>query len=495
MKVDMSPYRENDAWLAAIIRSSDDAIISKTLEGIVTSWNPAAERIFGYREAEMIGQSITRIIPEERTSEEEQILERIRRGETVDHLETVRVTKGGRRIDISLTSSPIKDEQGRIIGASKIARDITEHMRAAAAVHRSEAQTDAIFEAASDAILIVDQSGVITSANRKTEEMFGYPREALMGQPLEMLLPERLRGRHIGHRAAYFQEPHVRPMGRGLDLVARRGDGTEFPVEISLSYMETEDGLRALAFVTDITRRQAMERAARQAERLSALGRLSAGIAHEVNNPIGIISSRIEIMLLDAEAQPLPGTVTEDLRVLHRHAQRVARIAHGLLSFARESSAAQEPVDLNHVVEETLLLMEKDLAKGGITIRRSLPSNLPPVHGDPSALQQVVMNLLTNAGDALGRGGEISLETCVVSGEKGRVRLTVRDTGPGISPDVLPRIFDPFYTTKPDGTGLGLSISYGIVSEHKGTIDVESLPGRGTTFILTFPTAREVMPA
>ncbi len=495
MKVDMSPYRENDAWLAAIIRSSDDAIISKTLEGIVTSWNPAAERIFGYREAEMIGQSITRIIPEERTSEEEQILERIRRGETVDHLETVRVTKGGRRIDISLTSSPIKDEQGRIIGASKIARDITEHTRAAAAVHRSEAQTDAIFEAASDAILIVDQSGVITSANRKTEEMFGYPREALMGQPLEMLLPERLRGRHIGHRAAYFQEPHVRPMGRGLDLVARRGDGSEFPVEISLSYMETEDGRRALAFVTDITRRQAMERAARQAERLSALGRLSAGIAHEVNNPIGIISSRIEIMLLDAEAQPLPGTVTEDLRVLHRHAQRVARIAHGLLSFARESSAAQEPVDLNHVVEETLLLMEKDLAKGGITIRRSLPSNLPPVHGDPSALQQVVMNLLTNAGDALGRGGEISLETCVVSGEKGRVRLTVRDTGPGISPDVLPRIFDPFYTTKPDGTGLGLSISYGIVSEHKGTIDVESLPGRGTTFILTFPTAREVMPA
>ena len=495
MTAGMSPNKENDAWLAAIIRSSDDAIISKTLEGIVTSWNPAAERIFGYREAEMIGQSITRIIPEERTSEEEQILERIRRGETVDHLETVRVTKGGRRIEISLTSSPIKDEQGRIIGASKIARDITERTRAAAAVHRSEAQTDAIFEAASEAILIVDQSGVITSANRKTEEMFGYPREALIGQPLEMLLPERMRGRHIGHRAAYFQEPHVRPMGRGLDLVARRGDGSEFPVEISLSYMETEDGLRALAFVTDITRRQAMERAARQAERLSALGRLSAGIAHEVNNPIGIISSRIEIMLLDAEAQPLPGTVTEDLRVLHRHAQRVARIAHGLLSFARESSAAQEIVDLNHVVEETLLLIEKDLAKGGITIRRSLPPNLPPVHGDPNALQQVVMNLLTNAGDALGRGGEISLETCVVSGEKGRVRLTVRDTGPGISPDVLPRIFDPFYTTKPDGTGLGLSISYGIVSEHKGTIDVESLPGRGTAFILTFPTAREVMPA
>ena len=487
MTPDMSPHKYADAWLAAIVRSSDDAIISKTLEGIVTSWNPAAERIFGYGEAEMIGQSITCIIPEERTAEEEQILERIRRGETVEHLETVRVTKDGRKIDISLTSSPIRDAQGRIIGASKIARDITERTRAAAAVHRSQAHTHAIFEAASDAILIVDQRGTIISANRKSAEMFGYPHEGLLGHPLEMLLPERLRSRHIGHRVSYFQNPHARPMGRGLDLVARRADGTEFPVEISLSYIETEEGLRALAFVTDITERQVMERAARQADRLAALGRLSAGIAHEVNNPIGIISSRIEIMLLDAEAQPLPGTVMEDLKVLHRHAQRVARIAHGLLSFARASSIEQFPVDLNQVVEETLLLMEKDLGKRGIAISRSLTAGLPPVHGDSNALQQVMVNLLANAADALGSGGEISLETRLVSGDEGGVRLTVRDTGPGISPEILPRIFDPFYTTKSEGTGLGLSISYSIVREHKGTIDVESLPGKGTIFVLTFP--------
>ena len=407
MTPDMSPHKYADAWLAAIVRSSDDAIISKTLEGIVTSWNPAAERIFGYGEAEMIGQSITCIIPEERTAEEEQILERIRRGETVEHLETVRVTKDGRKIDISLTSSPIRDAQGRIIGASKIARDITERTRAAAAVHRSQAHTHAIFEAASEAILIVDERGTITSANRKSEETFGYPREALLGRTLEMLLPERLRSQHIGHRASYFQNPHARPMGRGLDLVARRGDGTEFPVEISLSYIETEDGLRALAFITDITERQVMERAARQADRLAALGRLSAGIAHEVNNPIGIISSRIEIMLLDAEAQPLPGTVIEDLKVLHRHAQRVARIAHGLLSFARASPIEQVPVDLNQVVEETLLLMEKDLGKRGIAISRSLTAGLPAVQGDSNALQQVMMNLLANAADALGSGAGI----------------------------------------------------------------------------------------
>jgi PAS domain S-box-containing protein len=493
--VNMRPDDDSAARLAAIVQSSDDAIIGKTLDGIVTSWNPAAERIFGYTAIEMVGESIMRIIPEERRAEEAEVLSRIQRGEVVDHLETIRVAKGGRAIDISLTVWPVKDAAGRVIGASKIARDVTQRKRTEAAFHQSETQAHAILEAASEAILIVDPRGTIVSVNRMTEEMFGYSREALLDQPLEMLLPERLRSRHVDHRATYFKDPHVRPMGQGLDLVACRRDGTEFPVEISLSYVETENGLRALAFVTDITQRLVLERATRQAERLSALGRLSAGIAHEINNPIGIISSRIEIMLLDAEAQSLPGNVTEDLRVLHRHAQRVARIAQGLLSFAREASAERGPVDLNQVVEETLLLVEKGADKSGITIRRALTPSLPPVHGDSNALQQVVMNLLTNARDALGSGGVITLETSLVPGRPGMARLTVRDTGPGISPDVLPRIFDPFYTTKTEGTGLGLSISYGIVRDHKGTIDVESLPGQGTTFILTFPSLAEGVPS
>jgi two-component system NtrC family sensor kinase len=196
-------------------------------------------------------------------------------------------------------------------------------------------------------------------------------------------------------------------------------------------------------------------------------------------------------MLLDAESSPLPGKITEDLRVLHRHAQRVARIAQGLLSFARESSGERGPVDLNHLVEETLLLIEKQVSKIGITIQRALAPTLPPILGDGNALQQVVLNLLTNARDALGSGGVMTLETGFVPGRPGSVRVIVQDTGPGIPPDLLPRIFDPFFTTKPAGTGLGLSISYGIVRDHKGTIDVESLPGQGTVFTLTFPTMGE----
>jgi signal transduction histidine kinase len=233
--------------------------------------------------------------------------------------------------------------------------------------------------------------------------------------------------------------------------------------------------------------RVAMEQFARRAEKLAALGTLAAELAHELNNPIGIISSRIELMLLEDEASNLPPALREDLTVLHRHAQRVARIASGLLSFARQSTGERMPVDLNHVITETLLLAEKQIAKEGIRVRTTLASNLPAILGDANTLQQVLLNLVTNAWDALDQGGELSIETSVPPETPRTVRLVIADTGRGIDPEILPRIFDPFFSTKPTGTGLGLSITDGIVREHGGTIDVESSPGKGTRFVLTFP--------
>ena len=243
----------------------------------------------------------------------------------------------------------------------------------------------------------------------------------------------------------------------------------------------------AALLIEDITERVALESAARQAEKLAALGTLSAGLAHELNNPIGIISSRIELMLMEAESQELPAEVRADLEVLHRHAQRVARIAQGLLSFARRSPRERGPVDLNRVVEETLLLVEKQMSKEGIKVGARLDRTLPPLLGDANALQQVVLNLLTNAREAVAAGGQIRIETSPAPGRPGWGRLTVADTGRGISAEELSKIFDPFYTTKAEGTGLGLSVSYGIVRDHQGTVDVRSEPGKETTFVLTFP--------
>jgi len=364
-----------------------------------------------------------------------------------------------------------------------------ERTHAEDALRRSEEKIRAILETAAEGIVIVNTEGKIELVNAKTETMFGYARTELIGETLEILLPEHLRHAHLAHRAGYFAAPRPRPMGLGLELSGRRKDGSEFPVEISLSFVHTERGVLALGFITDVTARRALERSARQADKLAALGTLAAGLAHEFNNPIGIISSRTELMLLEADSRALPEDVREDLRVVRRHAQRISRIAHGLLSFARQSTGAPGPVDLNRLVEDTLVLIENQLTKDGIVVRRNLATELPAMWGDLNALEQVLMNLLTNARDALPGGGEIAVETSLVPGPPGGVCLVVRDTGTGIAEEVLPRIFDPFYTTKSDGSGLGLSISYGIVRDHQGTIDVQSSPGQGTMFVLTFPPA------
>jgi len=342
-----------------------------------------------------------------------------------------------------------------------------------------------VVESLSEGLVVLDLNGRVVTWNR-SQERYGIAAADVRGQIFLEQFPN------------YVQEGLAEPLNRllkgeieqfSLDAVEHQTLRKERVVQnVKGSLLrQDEEPAGAVLLIQDITERTALERSARQTEKLAALGTLAAGLAHELNNPIGIISSRIEIMLLDAESQPLPEGVTEDLRVLHRQAQRVAKTAHGLLSFARESSGERGPVDLNHLVEETLLLTEKQMIKDGILVKRRLAAELPPIWGDSNALQQVMLNLLTNARDALAAGGEIAVETGPAPDQPGGVRLVLHDTGSGIPPEALPKIFDPFFTTKSEGTGLGLSISYGIVRDHKATVDVQSQPGEGTTFVLTFP--------
>jgi signal transduction histidine kinase len=300
-------------------------------------------------------------------------------------------------------------------------------------------------------------------------------------------LPENVRTAHVRHRTAYFAEPRTRRMGKDLVLAGRRRDGSQFPVEISLSYVETTEGMLAMAFVTDITERVELQRATRQSEKLAALGTLASGIAHEINNPLGIISSRVEVMLLEAETDPLPKAMVDDLLTVHKHAERVAKIAQGLLSFSRQSSTDMVTVDVNRVVEDTILLARGQIEKAGIAIEMTLAPALPSVRGNPNALGQVVLNLITNARDAMPDGGRVAIVTAHVSEDPEAVEIAVGDTGHGMGPETLAKIFDPFYTTKPTGTGLGLSIVYGIVHDHGGTISAESTPGQGTRFVVRLP--------
>jgi PAS domain S-box-containing protein len=396
-------------------------------------------------------------------------------------------------VDVANLSIHVVVLLGAAVSAGLVAGiEVRERSRVAtltAAARERDRYIRNVMESLREGLIGLDRDGRITAWNSTMERWCGVAEAPLAGRTLFDVNPN------------FKREAVADPLQRLL-----RGDIEE--LKLDAIEHETLRGARvawnvrgslvrqgghpagAVLLIEDITERRGLERAAQQSEKLAALGTLAAGLAHELNNPIGIISSRAELMLLDAEPRALPEDVVEDLRVIHRHAQRVARIAQGLLSFARSSSGQPGPVDLNRVVDETLLLVEKMMVKDGTRLRRALAPDLPPIWGDANALQQVVMNLLTNARDAVKGSGEISIETSAAPDASGDVRLIVRDTGPGIPPDVLPKIFDPFFTTKADGTGLGLSISYGIVRDHQGTVDVESRPGEGTTFVLTFRRAK-----
>jgi PAS domain S-box-containing protein len=373
----------------------------------------------------------------------------------------------------------------REVGEAKGRR---ERARAERALAEERVWSRLLVENASALIVAFDAAGVITLFNPAAERVTGYRAQDVRGRSwFDVLVP-----RHAAEAArTAFREMIETGLARDTEDPLLTAAGEERVIAWHRSVLRAHPaGL--VAFGIDVTERlhaererKILEQAARQMERLAGLGTLAAGLAHELNNPVGIISSRIELMLMDAEA--LPPETAEDLRVIHRHAQRMARLATGLLSFGRRSSGERVPVDLNLVIEETLLLIGPQIVKTGIELVTRL-GDVPPIRGDGSTLQQVVLNLVSNAREAMtGAPGRIHIETRTAAGPPKRVELAIEDTGPGISPEDLARIFDPFFTTKTTGTGLGLAITYGIVHEHEGTIDVQSSPGRGTRFLLSFP--------
>jgi PAS domain S-box-containing protein len=344
------------------------------------------------------------------------------------------------------------------------------------------------FEAASEGLIVVDRGGFIVEVNLQVERLFGYSPEELVGQRIEVLLPTSLRERHRRHVEDYFAAPRTRVMGMGLSLAGRRKDGSEFPIEIGLTYARDSDrGELVVAAVTDISQRLALETEARRAETVITLGTFAAGIAHDLNNPLQVIRSRSELVMESPPSTPA-SELSEDLATIHRQAERASRIIEGFLELSRQREKAVVPLDINELVENTLFLIGEQMRKTGINVKTELDRNLAPVNGDGTALERVLINLLSNARDAMPDGGRVTIVSRQASESPGWLHLVIDDTGPGISPDTLKRIFDLLYTTKPSGTGLGLWMSRRIIQEHNGRIEVQSEIGKGTRFIINLPT-------
>jgi protein-histidine pros-kinase len=360
--------------------------------------------------------------------------------------------------------------------------------------------------------VIVNKEGQIVLVNHQTEQLFGYKREELLGKLVEMLVPERFRERHVEHRVRYSQAPVTRPMGASYELRAQRNDGSEFPVEISLSPLQTEEGLLVTSVIRDITERHKAAEALRKAhdelelrvqerteelrkanterqhaqeqllkaEKLAEIGQLAAGVAHEIRNPLAGIRGAIEVLRenhLDSELQrPIMTEILERV-------DRLNTAVQDLLEYAKPMSPHKTRLQLGDVLDGTLSTLHHDPRLRGVEILKDY-RQVVDVETDLSILERVFINIILNAAQAMNSAGTLQI---AIHDSGTEAVVSFRDTGPGIEQAVLGKIFSPFFTTRSEGSGLGLALCKKYIEVLGGRIEVSTQLGVGTTFVISLP--------
>jgi PAS domain S-box-containing protein len=488
--------------LALIVESSDDAIVGKSLDGKIVSWNAGAERIYGYSASEVLARPISVLIPPEQRDELPEILERLKRDERIQHYETVRVRKDGERINVSVSISPVKDAEGKVIGASAIARDVTERKHVEAQLRKSEAQFRSLVHDAPYGIFRVTLDGQLLHVNPALVMMLGYDsEEELMGRNMEKDIY-----RDPQSRQRLIREHAHKDDFRGVEAEWRRKDGKVITVKMTGHPVLQKDNSVAYfeVFAEDITERRTLERQLFQSQKMEAIGRLAGGIAHDFNNLLSVILGHSDILEQQAGTNSRLGKSVEATR---NAAERAAALTMQLLAFSRKQVIDPTVIDLNQSVSEIQKMLHRIIGEDiELTIR--LQPGLGYVKADSGQLGQVLMNLAVNSRDAMPNGGKLAIETANVELDDTYVRqhlgakpgpfimLAVSDTGIGMDSETLSHIFEPFFTTKEPGkgTGLGLSMVYGIIKQNNGYVMAYSEPGRGTTFKIYFPRTVESLP-
>ncbi|HXX81887.1 MAG TPA: ATP-binding protein, partial [Thermodesulfovibrionales bacterium] len=359
----------------------------------------------------------------------------------------------------------------------------------------------ALFENANDGIMIMDSNGIILSVNEKACEIHGFEKDALIGVNIGLLETEE--------NKALFEERKRRILkGEALMFETQhyRKDGTRVSIEVSSKAIEVEGNLIIQSFHRDITEKKKLQGQLFQSQKMESIGVLAGGIAHDFNNILSAILGHAELL---HEFSNLDATAKQRVKIIEGSSRKAGQMVSKLLSFARQGSFESAPISLNNVIRDTIELLERMMTKKKITITMEVDPALPPVSGDSNQLEQVVMNLAVNAGDAMPSGGTLTITTTQVTFEKheaGRIHplllpgkyvlMRISDTGIGIPEEIRDRIFDPFFTTKGPGkgTGLGLAMVYGIVKEHRGVVNLRSQVGKGTTFEIYLPISDKLVP-
>lgn len=601
------PEDEAARILAAVVDSSDDAIVVTDLDGVILTWNGGASRLYGYDASEMRGRPISILVPDSHRSEFFTMVARLRAGEGVKDLETVRRTKHGGLVNVSITLSPIVNADGIVVGATKVARDISARKLGELAQRSSEIRWRSVVESAVDGIVVIDDRGRIESFNPAAERLFGYREAEVVGRNVKMLMPSPYHDEHDGYLSRYVETQVKKIIGIGREVTGLRGDGSTFPLHLSVGemavagerrftgilhdlsdrvrleerlrasearwravvesavdaivvidasghieafnpaaerlfgygeqdvvgrnvnilmpgpYHEEHDGYLARYLATgihkiiglgrevtgrrqdgttfplhlsvgetllagerkftgilhDLSARVAIETQLREQTALARLGEMAAVIAHEVKNPLAAVRGAIEVI-----GGRLPAG-SKDAGVVKEIVNRIDslnELMKDLLLFARPPQPKPSLVDIRALVMSTAELLIEDPALKAVRV--DIEGSGPPILADPGLLQIVFLNLLINGAHAMRGQGHIEVSVNI---SEGACHIAFVDSGPGIAPEILEKVFTPFFTTKSRGSGLGLSTARRLIEAHRGTIDVLCPPGGGTTVTVRLP--------
>ncbi|MGA2690921.1 MAG: PAS domain S-box protein [Opitutaceae bacterium] len=500
--------------LAAIIESSDDAIISKTLEGIITSWNPGAERMFGFLASEAIGKSMLMLFPPDRANEEEEILTRIRRGERMEHFETARLRKDGSRIEVSVTISPIKDSHGRIVGVSKIARDVTEQKNSEKRLLDTVREMRDIRAALDEhsIVAVTDAAGRITYVNDKFCAISKYSRSELLGNDHRLI--------NSRHHSKEFIRNLWATIGRGEvwqgEIRNRAKDGTHYWVATTIFPRLSETGrpLQYISIRTDITQRKADEAALQRfaadvAEKNKELETIVYTVSHDLRSPLVNVQGfgkqlnracdKIQAAIAAGKDGLVPAAdlksivevaIPQALRFINAGVNKMEVLLNGLLRYSRlgRITFAIQPLDMNEMISEIIAAMRFQIDDAKAEVRVDA---LPACVGDRAQTSQAFANLLDNAIKYREPSRPLRIK---ISGrvEAGLSVYSVADNGVGIAPDHQVKAFEIFHRLNPDsasGEGLGLTIAQRVLERQGGKIWIESKEGVGSTFFVALPTS------